>query len=38
MAIEVGDCPVAIVPVDVRAPVVASMVYMETSFELKFTT
>ncbi len=30
MAIEVGDSPVAIVPVGVKTPVVASMVYIET--------
>ena len=30
MAIEVGDTSAAIVPMGVKAPVVASMVYIET--------
>ena len=30
MATETGSVPVAIVPVDVKAPVVALIVYMET--------
>ena len=38
MAIEVGDDPAAIVPMDVKAPVVALMVYIETSFEPLFVT
>jgi len=35
---ELGFVPAAIDPVNVRVPVAASMVYMETSFELKFVT
>ena len=38
LAIEVGDIPAAITPICVNDPVVASMVYIETSFEEKFVT
>ena len=38
MAIEVGDCPAATIPVGVKTPVVALIVYMETSFEAEFVT
>jgi len=35
-ATEEGDVPAAIVPVEVSAPVVAWMVYIETSLEFSF--
>jgi hypothetical protein len=38
MAIEVGDDPTAIVPMDVKAPVVVLMAYIETSFEPALVT
>lgn len=38
MAIEVGDNPAAIVPMDVNAPVVVLMVYIETLVEPEFVT
>src|SRR5207244_12045387 len=37
MAIELGDDPAATVPIDVKTPVVALRVYMET-FEFTFAT
>src|SRR5579862_4007921 len=37
-ATETGWVPAAIDPIDIKAPVVASMLYMETSFEPKFAT
>jgi hypothetical protein len=37
MAIELGDVPAATVPIDVKTPVVALRVYMET-FEFTFAT
>jgi hypothetical protein len=38
MATERGVVPAAIVPMDVKVPVVTSMVYMETLLELRFAT
>jgi hypothetical protein len=38
MAVEVGDNPAAIVPINIKAPVVALMEYIETLFEPEFVT
>jgi len=38
MAAERGVVPAAIVPMDVKVPVVASMVYIETLLEPPFAT
>ena len=38
MATERGVVPAAIVPMDVKAPVVTSMVYIETLLEPPFAT
>ena len=38
IAIELGDDPAAIVPMDVNAPVVVLMLYIEMLFEPEFVT
>ena len=37
-ATELGPFHLLIVPISAKAPVVASMLYMETSFEVEFVT
>jgi hypothetical protein len=38
LAIELGDAPAAILPMDVKTPVALSTVYIETSSEPAFAT